>query len=230
MVKGSKILVIEDEPEVRRFLRASLVTNGYAFTECESGKEGLDQVVHQRPDLVLLDLGLPDIDGMDVIRQLRQWNRVPIIVISARGRDAQKIEALDAGADDYLTKPFSVIELLARIRVALRHAAQAADAPRSPTFTVDILHVDLSTRQVFVSGTPVHLSPIEYRLLSALVRYPGKVLTHRQLFSAAWGPDTVFETSYLRVYMKHLRDKIEPDPAQPRFLITEPGIGYRLIS
>ena len=227
MVAIVKILVIEDEPEIRRFLRASLVTHGYRLAEAESGEDGLRQISRQPPDLVLLDLGLPGMDGLEVIRQLREWSRVPIIIISARGRDADKVDALDAGADDYLTKPFSVSELLARMRVALRHARGNGE-PEEPVFEQDSLRVDLARRQVFVAGNEVHLTPIEYRILPTLIRSHGKVLTHRQLLKEVWGPDSVFETQYLRVYMTHLRRKIEPEPARPRLLLTEPGIGYRL--
>jgi two-component system KDP operon response regulator KdpE len=227
MVAIVKILVIEDEPEIRRFLRASLVTHGYRLAEAESGEDGLRQISRQPPDLVLLDLGLPGMDGLEVIRQLREWSRVPIIIISARGRDADKVDALDAGADDYLTKPFSVSELLARMRVALRHARGNGE-PEEPVFEQDSLRVDLARRQVFVAGNEVHLTPIEYRILTTLIRSHGKVLTHRQLLKEVWGPDSVFETQYLRVYMTHLRRKIEPEPARPRLLLTEPGIGYRL--
>ncbi len=227
MVAIAKILVIEDEPEIRRFLRASLITHGYRLAEAESGEDGLRQISRQPPDMVLLDLGLPGMDGLEVIRQLRAWSRIPIIIISARGRDADKVDALDAGADDYLTKPFSVSELLARMRVALRHARGNGEL-EEPVFEQDSLRVDLARRQVFVAGNEVHLTPIEYRILTTLIRSHGKVLTHRQLLKEVWGPDSVFETQYLRVYMTHLRRKIEPEPARPRFLLTEPGIGYRL--
>jgi two-component system, OmpR family, KDP operon response regulator KdpE len=227
--KTAKILVIEDEREIRRFLRASLVTHGYRLAESETGEDGMTQVARQQPDLVLLDLGLPGIDGLDVIRQLREWTQIPIIILSARGRDADKVNALDAGADDYLTKPFSVSELLARIRVALRHA-RGNEEPDEPVFVLESLRVDFARRQVFVADAEVHLTPIEYRILTTLIKSSGKVLTHRQLLKEVWGPDSVFETQYLRVYMTHLRRKIEPDPARPRFLLTEPGIGYRLAS
>ncbi len=225
---GPKILVVEDEQEIRRFLRASLVHHGYRLIESETGQSGLMQAASQQPDLVILDLGLPDIDGMEVIRQLRAWSQMPIIVLSARGREAEKVSALDAGADDYLTKPFGVGELLARMRVALRHAAHGDGDPGEPTFVLDSLRVDFACRQVFVADQEIHLTPIEYRLLTTLVKHAGKVITHRQLLKEVWGPDSVFETHYLRVYMAQLRRKIEADPARPRFLLTEPGIGYRL--
>ncbi len=223
MVEGAKILVVEDEQEIRRFLRASLADHGYRLIETETGRNGLMQAASQQPDLMILDLGLPDIDGLDVIRELREWSQMPIIVLSARGRETEKVGALDAGADDYLTKPFSVGELLARMRVALRHAApQPGDAGQA-VFTLDGLSVDFDRRQVFVADEEVHLTPIEYRLLTALVRHAGKVITHRQLLKEVWGPDSVFETHYLRVYMAHLRRKIEPDPAQPRVSVDRAG-------
>jgi two-component system KDP operon response regulator KdpE len=227
-VEGPKILTVEDEQEIRRFLRVSLVNHGYRFIESATGKDGIMQAASQQPDLIILDLGLPDMDGMELIAQVRQWSRVPIIILSARGQEHEKVNALDAGADDYLTKPFSVSELLARIRVALRHAMQAASEAGEPLFTVDRLRVDLAARQVFVHDREIHLSPIEYRLLTTMVKYAGKVVTHRQLLKEVWGPDSVFETHYLRVYMAQLRRKLEDDPARPRFLLTEPGVGYRL--
>jgi two-component system KDP operon response regulator KdpE len=229
-VEGPKILVVEDEQEIRRFLRASLSHHGYRLVEADTGRDGLMQAGSQQPDLVILDLGLPDIDGMEVIRQLRSWSQMPIIVLSARGREAEKVDALDAGADDYLTKPFSVGELLARMRVALRHATQLGGEAGEPVFAIENLRVDLGRRQVFLADQEVHLTPIEYRLLTMLIKHAGKVITHRQLLKEVWGPDSVLETQYLRVYMALLRRKIEGDPARPRFLLTEPGIGYRLAS
>jgi two-component system KDP operon response regulator KdpE len=230
LVQDPKILVIEDEQEIRRFLRASLANHGYCLIESETGQRGLDLIADEHPDLVLLDLGLPDTDGLTVIRRLRGWSQVPVIVLSARGREADKVKALDAGADDYLTKPFSVVELQARIRVALRHATQDQDEAGEPTFTLGHLRVDLDRRQVFVGEKEVHLTPIEYRILTTLIKHSGKVVTHRQLLKEVWGPDSVFENHYLRVYMTHLRRKIEPNPAQPQFVLTDPGIGYRLAS
>jgi two-component system KDP operon response regulator KdpE len=227
MVEAGKILVVEDEKEIRRFLRASLINHGYRLIESETGEDGLKQIARQQPDLLLLDLGLPGMDGLEVIHELREWSQIPIIVLSARGRDTDKVNALDAGADDYLTKPFSVSELLARIRVALRHAG-GNDEPEEPVFTLASLRVDFARRQVFVADSEVHLTPIEYRILTTLIKSAGKVLTHRQLLKEVWGPDSVFKTQYLRVYMTHLRRKLEPDSARPRFLLTEPGIGYRL--
>ena len=219
--------MIDDEQEIRRCLRASLGNHNYQVIEADNARDGLRQAEDQHPDLVLLDLGLPDVDGLEVIRRMRDWTTTPIIVVSARGREAEKVAALDAGADDYLTKPFSVGELLARIRVALRHSTRAGESGES-TFTRDELSVDLAKRQVFVGQNEVHLTPIEFRLLATLIKHAGKVVTHRQLLKEVWGPDSVFETHYLRVYMAHLRRKIETDPAQPHYLLTEAGIGYRL--
>lgn len=230
MPDNPKILLIEDEQEIRRFLRVSLSNHGYRLVEAGSGQEGVMHAADQQPDLIILDLGLPDMDGMEVIRQVRQWSQVPIVILSARGQDDQKVVALDQGADDYLTKPFSIGELLARIRVALRHVAQSAAGTAEPVFTLDALRVDLARRQVFLADHEVHLTPIEYRLLTTLVKYAGKVVTHRQLLKEVWGPDAVFETHYLRVYMAQLRRKIETEPAQPQYLLTEPGVGYRLWS
>jgi len=225
---GPVVLIIEDEPQIRRFLRATLSSHGYVLVEATTGAEGLSQAATRQPDLILLDLGLPDLDGLDVTQRVREWSKVPIIVLSARGQENDKIAALDAGADDYLTKPFGVGELLARMRVALRHATLAAQEPNESVFSVGELRVDLERRQVFVSGSEVHLTPIEYRLLTTLVRYAGKVITHRQLLKEAWGLAYQDENHYLRVYMGQLRHKLETDPARPRYLVTEPGVGYRL--
>jgi two-component system KDP operon response regulator KdpE len=224
---GPHILIIEDEPEIRRFLRVSLSGRDYRLTEAETAAQGLLAATSQPPDLVILDLGLPDMDGLDIIRRLREWSRVPIVVLSARGQEKDKIEALDAGADDYLTKPFSLGELLARMRVALRNASRAVGAEES-VFTVRHLSVDLAARRVTRDGAEIHLTPTEYRLLTTLIRYAGKVVTHRQLLREVWGPDSSYETHYLRVYMGQLRQKIEADPARPECLLTEPGVGYRI--
>jgi len=221
------ILLIEDEPGIRRFLRVTLSSNGYRVTEAACAEDGLKHAASDRPDLVVLDLGLPDRDGMEVLKELREWNAVPVIVLTARDVEKAKVEALDAGADDYLTKPFGAGELLARIRVALRHALRAT-APQDPIFTTGDLTVDLAARVVTVSGKEVHLTPIEFRLLATLVKHAGKVLTHRQLLNAGWGPEYGFEAHYLRVYMAQLRRKLEVDTANPRYLRTEPGVGYRL--
>jgi two-component system, OmpR family, KDP operon response regulator KdpE len=222
------ILVIEDEGQMRRFLRASLSHAGYRLLEAETAEQGLTQAAAQNPDLVLLDLGLPDLDGLVVTERLRQWAKMPIIVISARGQEDDKIKALDAGADDYLTKPFGVGELLARIRVALRHAAKTPEGESQ--FSLGDLRVDLARRQVFLGDLEVHLTPIEYRLLTLLIRHAGRVLTHRQLLREVWGPHASEQTQYLRVYMGQLRHKLERDASRPRFLVTEPGVGYRLRS
>jgi two-component system, OmpR family, KDP operon response regulator KdpE len=222
------ILVIEDELPIRRFLRATLASHAYRMAESSSGQDGLAQAVAQRPDLIMLDLGLPDIDGLEVTRRLREWSATPIIVLSARGQEGDKIAALDAGADDYLTKPFGVGELMARVRVALRHAARGGQDGDEPTFAVGDLRVDLARRQVLIGDAEVHLTPIEYKLLVALIRHPGKVLTHQQLLRQVWGPAYTDEAHYLRVYMGQLRHKLEANPARPRYLLTEPGVGYRL--
>src|SRR5689334_14410626 len=221
------ILVVEDEPQVMRVLRAALPGHGYRVAEATSGGQALVEAATRTPDLVLLDLGLPDLDGVEVTRRLREWSRVPVIVISAREQENDKIQALDAGADDYITKPFATGELLARIRVALRNAARAAPDADS-TFATGDLTVDLGTRRVCVAGQEVRLTRTEYRLLATLVRHAGRVLTHRQLLAEVWGPGYTDQTEYLRVYMKHLRHKLEADPARPRLLLTEPGVGYRL--
>jgi len=226
-VNSALVLLVEDELPIRRFLRSALSAEGYRLAEAEEGRQALRLAVQQPPDLVLLDLGLPDMDGQEVLLQLREWLHAPIVVLSARGQEKDKVAALDAGADDYLTKPFSTGELLARIRVALRHAARAGEQ-ESPTFVLDELRVDLSARRVEVRGTEVRLTPLEYKLLTALVRHAGKVLTHRFLLMEVWGPQQAGETHYLRVFMANLRRKIEADPAAPRYLLTEQGVGYRM--
>jgi two-component system KDP operon response regulator KdpE len=222
------VLVIEDEVQIRRFLRATLTANGYQLLEATTAQEGLVQAATRQPEIVILDLGLPDLDGLEVTRRLREWTTVPIIVLSARGQESDKVTALDAGADDYLTKPFSVGELLARLRVALRHAVRTSQEPGEPMFTVGELRVDLGRRQVYIAEQQVHLTPIEYKLLTTLVRYADRVVTHRQLLQEAWGPGHTDASHYLRVYMGQLRHKLEADPARPRYLVTEPGVGYRL--
>ncbi|HKW95881.1 MAG TPA: response regulator [Methylomirabilota bacterium] len=220
------VVLIEDEPQIRRFLRATLGSQGYRLHEATSGEDGLIEAGIRQPDVVILDLGLPDMDGLQVIRRLREWSKVPIIVLSARGQEGDKVAALDAGADDYVSKPFAVGELQARLRVALRHAA--AGESGDPTFTVAGLKVDQVKRQVLVDGTEVHLTPIEYRLLTTLVRHAGRVLSQRHLLKEVWGPAQTEQAHYLRVYMAQLRRKLERDPARPRYLLTEPGVGYRL--
>jgi len=220
------VVLIEDEPQIRRFLRATLGSSGYRLHEATSGEDGLIEAATRQPDVVIVDLGLPDIDGLQVIRRLREWSTVPIIVLSARGQEGDKVAALDAGADDYVSKPFAVGELLARLRVALRHAAVGESG--EPTFTVAGLRVDQVKRLVQMDSKDVHLTPIEYRLLTTLVRHAGRVVSQRQLLKDVWGPAHTDQAHYLRVYMGTLRRKLEQDPARPRYLLTEPGVGYRL--
>ncbi len=222
---GPLVLVVEDEPQVRRFLRASLLSHGYRLVEAGGVREAEQLATSHNPDLLLLDLGLPDGDGIELTRSLRGWTRAPIIVLSARGREEDKVSALDAGADDYLTKPFGVNELLARLRVALRHAREAPE--EAPVIEAGPLRVDLQRREVTVGGREAHLTPIEFRLLALLARHAGKVLTHRQILREVWGPSAT-EAHYVRVHMAELRKKIETDPARPRLLVTEVGVGYRL--
>jgi two-component system KDP operon response regulator KdpE len=219
------VLVVEDEPPVRRFLRAALEGHGYRLVEAASVREAEQLAPGHNPDLFLLDLGLPDGDGIELARRLREWTRAPIIVLSARGREEDKVEALDAGADDYLTKPFGVNELLARLRVALRHAGGGPGG--EPVFEAGPLRIDLARREVLVGGQEVRLTPTEFRLLALLARHAGKVLTHRQILKEVWGP-VASEVHYVRVHMAELRKKIEAEPARPRLLVTEPGVGYRL--
>ena len=227
MSEGPLILVVEDEAPMRRFLRAALQAQGHRCLEALDGAEGTRLLASHQPDLVLLDLGLPDADGLELTRAWREWSRVPIIVLSARGREEDKVQALDAGADDYLTKPFSTGELMARIRVALRHRAGAtADAPR---FETEHWSLDQALREVRVGGEVVHLTPNEFKLLQVLVKHAGRVVTHPQLLREVWGTASA-QPHYVRVYMAQLRQKLEPDPARPRYLITEPGVGYRLKS
>jgi len=221
-----KVLVIEDEPEIRRFLRVSLTNNGYDALEATKGEEGLKIAAESRPEVIILDLGLPDIDGSEVARKLREWSEVPIIVLSARDGENDKVNLLAIGADDYLTKPFGVPELLARIKVALRHASKA-QIQDEPTFTAGGIKVDMSTRTVYLDGEEVHLTPNEYNLLLILVRNAGKLVSQQQLLRDVWGPGYAKEGHYLRVYMGQLRRKLESDPANPKYLITEPGLGYR---
>jgi two-component system KDP operon response regulator KdpE len=222
------LLLIEDEPQMQRFLRIVLQGQGFRFIEARTGQEGLVQAATRSPDIILLDLGLPDIDGLEVTKRLREWSDTPVIVLSAREQEQDKIKALDAGADDYLTKPFGAGELLARIRVAMRHKVMRQASQGEPVFILDNLRVDMSQRQVFLNEQEVHLTPIEYKLLTALIKNAGKVVTHGQLLKEVWGPSYSKETQYLRVYMTQLRHKLETDPARPHFLINEPGVGYRL--
>lgn len=222
------ILLIEDEPQMRRFLRVTLQSHGYRLIEAPTGQEGLMHATTRNPEVVLLDLGLPDMDGIEVTKQLREWSEVPVIVISAREQEEDKIRAIDAGADDNLTKPFGAGELLARIRVALRHKTLLHATRKEPVFILEGLRVDLAARQVFLNEEEIHLTPIEYRLLTVLIRNAGKVVTHTHLLKEVWGPVYGSQTQYLRVYMTQLRRKLEAESARPRFLINEPGVGYRL--
>jgi two-component system, OmpR family, KDP operon response regulator KdpE len=224
---GPLVLAVEDEPQMRRFLRASLTSHGFDFVGVGSAKEAIAEATTRNPEVILLDLGLPDADGVELTRRFREWSHTPIIVISARGREADKIEALDAGADDYLTKPFGAGELMARIRVALRHKRQAAGVT-DPVFELGPLRVDFVRRQVIVGGHEVHLTPIEYKLLAVLAQSAGRVLTHTYLLNEVWGSGHTDQAQYLRVYMAQLRRKIESDATRPKLLITEPGVGYRL--
>lgn len=228
VIHEATVLLIEDEAEIRRFLRTSLPAHGYRLYEATTGLDGLAQAKARNPDIILLDLGLPDVDGTEVIRQVREWSTIPILVLSAREQEQAKVAALDLGADDYVTKPFGVNELLARMRAALRHIAGPPGEPAEPVFTLGDLKVDLGRRQVLVSAKEIHLTPIEYKLLTTLIRYAGKVMTHRQLLKEVWGPLHVEEGHYLRVYMRQLRNKLEKNPAYPRYLVTELGVGYRL--
>jgi two-component system KDP operon response regulator KdpE len=224
------VLLVEDELQMRTFVRLALTAHGYRVLEVETGREALQQAAAHTPDLVLLDLGLSDMDGLDVTRGIREWSATPIIVISARGHERQKVEALDAGADDYLTKPFGSAELMARIRVALRHAARPAQDPLTSIVSIGALRVDLAKRLVHVGDKEVHLTPIEYKLLVTLSKHAGMVLTHKQLLDQVWGPGHATQMQYLRVYMAQLRQKLEETPAHPRYLLTEPGVGYRMKS
>ncbi len=222
------VLVVEDEAQMRRFIRVSLANHDYRVVEADRGKLALDLATSHNPDIVLLDLGLPDIDGLSVTQTLRTWTQAPIIVISARGQEDDKIRALDAGADDYVTKPFSMGELLARMRVALRHSAQRGQESGNVVIAIGDLRVDLVARLVFVGDEEIHLTPNEYKLLVVLAKHAGKVLTHHQLLREVWGPNHGSDTQYLRDYMGQLRHKLEKNPARPRYLVTEPGVGYRL--
>ncbi|WP_186150956.1 two-component system response regulator KdpE [Burkholderia gladioli] len=222
------VVLIEDEKQIRRFVRTALEAEGIAVFDAETGKQGLIETATRKPDLVIVDLGLPDTDGLDVIRELRGWSELPVIVLSARTREDEKVAALDAGADDYLTKPFGVSELLARIRAHLRRR-NLGGANDTPSVSFGAVKVDLALRIVTRGGAPVHLTPLEYRLLATLVRHAGRVLTHRQLLRDVWGPSHVESHHYLRIYMAHLRQKLEADPAQPEHIVTETGVGYRLV-
>jgi two-component system KDP operon response regulator KdpE len=220
------VLVIDDELQIRRLLRVSLEANNYRVIEAPNGQEGIAAAAQHRPDVVVLDLGLPDMDGVAVLKRLREWSRVPVVVLSVRDREDDKIKALDHGADDYVTKPFGSGELLARLRVAMRHGQPSAE---SAVFASGQVEVDLTARVVKVNGREVKLTATEYALLRLFVQHAGKVLTHQQILREVWGPNYVDQTQYLRVYMAHLREKLEAEPAKPTLFLTEPGIGYRLV-
>ena len=222
------IIVVEDDSAIRRFLRTSLSPHGFNVYDTDSGKQGIVEVSIRKPDLLILDLGLPDIDGVEVIKAVRTWSTLPIIILSARDHEQQKIDALDAGADDYLTKPFGFGELLARIRVALRHSLGSLERSQSEVFTTANLRVDLLNRVVSIDDQEVHLTPIQYRLLTVLVKNAGKVMTQQQILKEVWGPSYQENAHYLRIYMSQLRQKLEADPTQPKLLLTESGVGYRL--
>jgi two-component system KDP operon response regulator KdpE len=223
---GAQVLIVDDELQIRRFLRISLEAKGYHIHETATGQDAILKTAQLRPDLVILDMGLPDMDGLEVLKRLREWTQIPVIILSVRDSDHDKVAALDAGADDYLTKPFSLEELMARIRTAQRHAQPQQ---QEAIFTSGGLQVDLTRRLVTVNGDPVKLSPTEYGLLRLLIQHAGKVLTHQQILRAVWGPEYVQEIHYLRVYFAQLRQKIEENPALPEIIVTEPGVGYRLV-
>ena len=224
--KGPRILIIDDEQQIRRFLRVSLTSHGFDVRDVETGQKGLDEVVLFRPDAVILDLGLPDIDGQEVVRLLREWSKVPIIILSAKVQEVDKIAALDSGADDYVTKPFSMGELLARIRASLRHTVSTNE---EPTLRFDDLSIDFARRHVKIGETEVKLTPTEYDIVKHLAVNAGKVLTHQFLLRTVWGSTHEDDNQYIRVYMRQLRRKLEKDPSRPRHIITEPGVGYRLL-
>lgn len=228
MTNAPVIIVIEDDPPIRRFLRTGLSTQGFNVFEADTGKQGIIEAGVRKPDLVILDLGLPDMDGVEVIKAIRTWSAIPIIILSARSSEQHKIDALDAGADDYLTKPFGFGELLARIRVALRHAIRPMEHIKADVFVTANLKVDLHNRVVSIDEQEVHLTPIQYRLLVVLVKHAGRVLTQQQILKEVWGPSYSENAHYLRIYMSQLRQKLEADPTQPKFLLTESGVGYRL--
>jgi two-component system KDP operon response regulator KdpE len=223
-----KVLLVEDEDSMRRFLRPALVAQDYRVLEATTGEEALRLAASHNADVVMLDLRLPDLDGLEVTRRLREWTQAPIIILSARGQEDDKVQVLDAGADDYITKPFGLQELLARLRVAVRYAESRGRAPAQAVLTLGALQIDLAKRRVSVEGREVRLTPTEYKLLHTLARHVGKVLTHQQLLREVWGPGRAKETQYLHVYMGHLRNKLEADPTRPKLLITEPGVGYHL--
>ncbi len=221
------IIVIEDDPPIRKFLRTSLSSQGFTVFEADTGKQGIVEAGVRKPDLIVLDLGLPDMDGVDVIRAIRSWSSMPIIILSARSHEQHKIDALDMGADDYLTKPFGFGELMARIRVALRRSNRPQDNQSDNVVITGNLKVDLNNRLVMVDDREIHLTPIQFRLLAVLIRHADRVMTHQQILKEVWGPSYQENAHYLRIYMSQLRQKLETDPTQPRYLVTESGVGYR---
>ncbi len=227
--RPTRVLLVEDDSKIRRFLRMTLESEGITVFETENGHEGLAEAARQLPDLMILDLGLPDMDGVEVIRQLRSWSDIPVVVLSARSAENQKVLALDGGADDYLTKPFGNLELMARLRLHLRRRTAAAESDPIPFFQFGQVQVDLLQRRVTRAGVTVHLTPIEYKLLCALIRRAGRVLTHAHLLRAVWGDGHIGNSHYLRIYMGNLRQKLEDEPTRPRFMVTETGVGYRLL-
>ncbi|MCC7291823.1 MAG: response regulator [Phycisphaerales bacterium] len=222
------VLLVEDELPIRRFLRPSIDAAGWRLVEAETGQRGILEASQNRPEVIILDLGLPDIDGIEVVRRVREWSAVPIIILSARGQEKDKIAALDAGADDYVSKPFGVGELIARVRVAMRHAARQAQPSADATIVAGDIVIDLPRRVVTRCGQEVHLTPLEYKLLTTLARHAGMVMTQRQLLREVWGPGYAEESTYLRMFVRQLRQKLEKEPSQPRYLLTEVGVGYRL--
>lgn len=227
MEKGARILIVDDEPQIRRLLKVSLTAHGYEVDESQTGQEGINRAAIFKPDLILLDLGLPDLDGKAVVEAIREWSKVPIIILTARDQEQEKIQALDVGADDYVTKPFSMGELLARLRVALRHSVQGEN---DPIITCGDLVIDLVGRHVMRGSTEIKLTPTEYEILKVLALNIGKVLTHKYLLKTVWGTSYNEDTHYIRVYIGQLRRKVEENPAQPKYIITESGVGYRLMT
>jgi len=222
--KGARVLVVDDEQEILRLLKVTLSANGYDFISASTGEEGIEKAAHARPDIIILDIGLPDMSGIDVVRSLREWSHTPIVILSVHGQEQEKVEALDAGADDYITKPFYTGELLARLRVVQRHAVKQAE----PLVDLGELQIDLSLRRVTVRGNVVRLTPTEYDVLKVLAVNAGKIVTHKQLLSEVWGLEGYRDNQYPRVYVAQLRKKLELDPSRPSYILTEPGVGYRL--
>jgi two-component system KDP operon response regulator KdpE len=229
-VTGARLLVIDDERAILRAVTTGLRARGYEVVTAETGEDGLSRAALDAPDVIVLDLGLPDLDGVEVCRRIRQWTETPIVVLSAHGTEARKVEALDEGADDFITKPFGMAELEARLRVALRHGARRSNVVEDPVIVLGPLRIDMASRTVSVHDEPVVLTAREFDFLAFLARHPGRVITHRMLLEGVWGPDYGTETHYLRVYANHLRKKIEDDPAHPVLLLTSPGVGYQLVS